>query len=58
MAPAEMSDKASEKDTESIETKDVKDVVPEKGKARDVPRVVLDSGEQHMRVRRRWYQLW
>ncbi|GJE88588.1 ABC transporter C family protein [Phanerochaete sordida] len=58
MAPAETSDKASEKDTESIETKDVKDVVPEKGKARDVPRVVLDSGEQHMRVRRRWYQLW
>lgn len=57
MAKNEMNDKASEKDTDSVETKEVQDASPEV-KAREGPKIVLDAGEQHLRVRRRWWQLW
>nr|CAD98883.1 ABC protein [Phanerodontia chrysosporium] len=57
MANSEVNDRVSEKDTDSVETKQVKDASP-KVQAREGPRVVLDAGEQHLRVRRRWWQLW
>ena len=42
MANSEMNDKVSEKDTDSVETKQVKDASP-KVQAREGPRVVLDA---------------
>ena len=50
-------DKVDEKDTESIETKEVEDLSP-KLKAREGPKVHLDSGIQHVRFRKRWWQVW
>ncbi|EKM58258.1 uncharacterized protein PHACADRAFT_171522 [Phanerochaete carnosa HHB-10118-sp] len=57
MSKDEMNDKASEKDTESVETKEVQDATP-KVQAREGPKIVLDAGEQHLRVRQRWWQIW
>lgn len=48
---------ASEKDTESISTKEVEEVSP-KVQAREGPKIVLDTGEQRVRFRRRWWQIW
>lgn len=53
----EMSDKASEKDTESVETKEVQDATP-KIQAREGPKIVLDAGKQHLRVRQHLWQIW
>ena len=57
MSKNDMNEKASEKDTDSIETTEVQETAP-KGKAHGGPRIVLDAGEQHVRLRRRWYQVW
>ena len=54
MSPSE---KDIEKDAESVETKEVQET-PGTTKARDAPRLVLDKGEEHVRYRKRWYQLW
>jgi hypothetical protein len=51
------SDKVNEKDTESIETKAAEDLSP-KPKAREGPKVFLDSGLERIRFRKRWWQLW
>ena len=51
------SEKDVEKDTESVETKEVKDVTPEL-KAREGPNIVLDAGQLRVRFRKRWYQFW
>ena len=50
-------EKDLEKDVESVETKEVQEA-PENTKARDAPRLVLDKGEEHIRFRKRWWQLW
>ena len=51
------SEKDVDKDTESVETKEVKDVTPEL-KAREGPNIVLDAGQLRVRFRKRWYQFW
>lgn len=46
-----------EKDTESVETKEVQEA-PTLVKPRDDPRLVLDQGQEHVRVRKHWWQQW
>ena len=57
MSSEKVDEKYNEKDTDSIETKEVQDLSP-KVKAREGPRVVLDAGSERVRFRKRWYQLW
>ena len=53
-----LSEKDSEKgDTESIETKEVKDASPQL-KSHEGPKILLDSGEERIRFRKSWWQLW
>ena len=51
------SEKDLEKDTESVETKEVQEA-PLHAKERDAPRLVLDKGEEHVKYRKRWWQVW
>ncbi|PSR78986.1 hypothetical protein PHLCEN_2v7173 [Hermanssonia centrifuga] len=54
-----MSEKDCEKDTDSVLTKEVGDkdasTLP---KGREAPKLVLDSGEERVRYRRQWWQMW
>lgn len=51
------SEKDLEKDAESVETKEVPEA-PESGKARDAPKLFLDKGEERVRYRKSWWQVW
>lgn len=52
-----VNEKTSDKDTESIETKEVPYISP-KAKGRDGPKIVLDTGVERVRFRQRWWQIW
>lgn len=55
--PTEKDVENGEKDTESVETKEVQEA-PTLVKGRDDPRLVLDQGQEHVRVRKHWWQQW
>ena len=51
-----MSERDCEKDTESVSTKEVQDSPAVK--AREGPKVFLDSGEERVRYKKSWWQIW
>ena len=52
------SEKDVEKDADSVLTKEVQEAPDSSNKERDVPKLVLDTGKEHVRYRRHWWQLW
>lgn len=52
------SEKDIEKDAESVETKEVQETPALTAKGRDAPKLVLDQGEEHVKYRKHWWQLW
>lgn len=52
-----MNEKDVEKDNESVSTQEVQDALPTVN-AREGPKIVLDSGEERVRFKKHWWQLW